>query len=194
MQQCGTLPGSYIDLAEHQSALFIKSFTMPSLNLILTLSLFTATLRELQGVEVKNRSLTFMLITSFGQFGFNSSGIVPAADLALEKINNDSGILNGYRLEYDKVWDSQVRVNSQLSTALAHYSLSRVVICRHTLRSVLRERMHVFSKLILQNTNNYKWSFTVIKIMAQLLMYTRLATGTQCYTYLKQLMRYKSRA
>ena len=85
---------------------------MPSLNLILTLSLFTATLRELQGVEVKNRSLTFMLITSFGQFGFNSSGIVPAADLALEKINNDSGILNGYRLEYDKVWDSQVRVNS----------------------------------------------------------------------------------
>ena len=53
-------------------------------------------------------NLTFMLVTSFGQFGFNSSGIIPAADLALEDINNDSSILQGYKLMYDKVRDSQV--------------------------------------------------------------------------------------
>ena len=28
-------------------------------------------------------NLTFMFITSFGQFGFNASGVVPAADIAL---------------------------------------------------------------------------------------------------------------
>ena len=53
-------------------------------------------------------NLTFMLITSFGQFGFNSSGVIPAADMALEGINNDPNILQGYKLVYDKVRDSQV--------------------------------------------------------------------------------------
>ena len=53
-------------------------------------------------------NLTFMLVASFGQFGFNSSGIVPAADIALENINNDPNILQGYRLVYGKVLDSQV--------------------------------------------------------------------------------------
>ena len=53
-------------------------------------------------------NLTFMLITSFGQFGFNSSGALPAADMALEDINNDPNILIGYNLVYDKVRDSQV--------------------------------------------------------------------------------------
>lgn len=53
-------------------------------------------------------NLTFMLVASFGQFGFNSSGIVPAADMALDNINNDPNILQGYRLVYGKVFDSQV--------------------------------------------------------------------------------------
>ena len=56
----------------------------------------------------QEHNLTFMLVASFGQFGFNSSGIVPAADLALENINNDPKILKGYRLVYGNVWDSQV--------------------------------------------------------------------------------------
>ena len=41
------------------------------------------------GGTQQEHNLTFMLVVSFGQFGFNSSGIVPAADLALENINND---------------------------------------------------------------------------------------------------------
>ena len=51
-------------------------------------------------------NLTFMFITSFGQFGFNASGVVPAADIALEDINNDPN--SGYHLMYDQVRDSQV--------------------------------------------------------------------------------------
>ena len=48
-------------------------------------------------------NLTFMFITSFGQFGFNASGAVPAANIALEDINNNPSILNGYHLTYDQV-------------------------------------------------------------------------------------------
>ena len=53
-------------------------------------------------------NLTFMLITSYGQYGFNSSGALPAADMALEDINSDPDILVGYNLIYDKVRDSMV--------------------------------------------------------------------------------------
>ena len=55
-----------------------------------------------------NQNLTIMFITSFGQFGFNSSGAVPAADIALEDINSNPDILPGYNLVYDQVRDSQV--------------------------------------------------------------------------------------
>lgn len=61
--------------------------------------------------RAQEHNLTYMLVTSFGQFGFNSSGIVPAADLALENINNDPNILQGYELVYDEVRDSQVGPN-----------------------------------------------------------------------------------
>lgn len=54
------------------------------------------------------RNLTFMLITSFGEFGFNSSGAIPAADVALDDINRNSSMLPGYRLGYDKPRNSQV--------------------------------------------------------------------------------------
>lgn len=49
-----------------------------------------------------------MLMTSFGQFGYNASGLMPAADMALEDINNNPYILSGYHLTYNKVIDSQV--------------------------------------------------------------------------------------
>ena len=42
-------------------------------------------------------NLTFM----FSQFGFHASGVVPAADIALEDINNSPNILRGYHLVYD---------------------------------------------------------------------------------------------
>ena len=56
----------------------------------------------------ESHNLTFMLITSYGQYGFNSSGALPAADMALEDINSDPDILVGYNLMYDKVRDSMV--------------------------------------------------------------------------------------
>ena len=68
--------------------------------LLISLSFF------LEGESIHN--LTFMFVTSFGQFGFNASGVVPAADIALEDINNNPNILRGYNLVYDQVRDSQV--------------------------------------------------------------------------------------
>ena len=59
-------------------------------------------------VNAQSNVLTFALITSFGQFGMNSSGVVPAIDMALRDINNSSGLLPGYTLAYDRVRDSQV--------------------------------------------------------------------------------------
>ena len=52
--------------------------------------------------------INILFVVSFGQFGYNSSGVVPAADIALEDINKDPHILPGYRLTYDRVRDSQV--------------------------------------------------------------------------------------
>ena len=52
--------------------------------------------------------INILFITSFGQFGFNSSGVIPAADIALEDINKDPNMLPGYKLTYDRVRDSQV--------------------------------------------------------------------------------------
>ena len=59
-------------------------------------------------------NLSFMFVTSFGQSGFNASGVVPAADIALEDINSHTDVLQGYHLMYDKVRDSQVHI--QLSS------------------------------------------------------------------------------
>ena len=53
-------------------------------------------------------NLTFMLITSNGRYGFNSSGTLPAADIALERVNNRSDMLPGYNLVYDTVRNSEV--------------------------------------------------------------------------------------
>lgn len=55
-----------------------------------------------------NQNLTFMFVTSFGRFGLNSSGAIPAADIALEAINAHPNILPGYDLVYDRIRDSEV--------------------------------------------------------------------------------------
>ena len=61
------------------------------------------------GGQAEQHNLTFMLITSFGQYGFNSSGLlIPAVDMALEDINSNPQVLPGYSLMYDKLRDSQV--------------------------------------------------------------------------------------
>ena len=61
-----------------------------------------------QGTQAADTNLTFMLIISGGQFGFNSSGSIPAAEMALEDINETPDVLPGYNLVYDSVRDSQV--------------------------------------------------------------------------------------
>ena len=63
---------------------------------------------NVKSAQDTQHSLTFMLITSFGEFGFNSSGAIPAADVALDDINGNSSMLPGYRLVYDKPRNSQV--------------------------------------------------------------------------------------
>ena len=62
------------------------------------------------GDQAEQHNLTFMLITSFGQYGFNSSGQIPAVDMALEDINSNPQVLPGYNLMYDKLRDSQVSI------------------------------------------------------------------------------------
>ena len=57
----------------------------------------------------QTQDLNIMLIVSFGQSGFNSSGVIPAADIALEDINRTPDLLPGYTLKYDKVRDSEVK-------------------------------------------------------------------------------------
>ena len=52
--------------------------------------------------------LNILFVVSFGQSGFNSSGVIPAAEMALEDINNAPDLLPGYKLTYDQVRDSQV--------------------------------------------------------------------------------------
>ena len=76
--------------------------------------LFACVIFALSGASVASQThtnltnLTFMMIASYGQHGFNSSGALPAVDMALEDINSDPDILSGYNLMYDKVRDSMV--------------------------------------------------------------------------------------
>ena len=51
--------------------------------------------------------LTFSLILSYGRDGYNSSGTIPAIDLALEHVNS-LGVLGEYQLQYSSVKDSRV--------------------------------------------------------------------------------------
>ena len=60
--------------------------------------------------EGSNVNITFMYIVSSGEHGFDSSGAIPAIDMALEDINGNDNILPGYNLVYDKVRDSEVSI------------------------------------------------------------------------------------
>ena len=54
------------------------------------------------------KNLTFMFVTSWGGFGYNSSGTLPAAEIALKAINSRPDLLPGYNLVYDEIRDSKV--------------------------------------------------------------------------------------
>ena len=49
-------------------------------------------------ISASNNNLTFMLVTSWGGFGYNSSGTLPAAEIALRNINSRPDLLPGYSL------------------------------------------------------------------------------------------------
>jgi hypothetical protein len=80
--------------------------------------LFVFALRAV-AVASQAHTLTFMMIVSYGQHGFNSSGALPAVDMALEDINSDPDVLSGYNLMYDKVRDSMVSSVKPLYISLA---------------------------------------------------------------------------
>ncbi len=77
---------------------------------IVNILLFTICLLVLQSnAETEAvHDINILFVVSFGQFGYNSSGVIPAADIALEDINKDPDMLPGYKLTYDRVRDSQV--------------------------------------------------------------------------------------
>ena len=51
-------------------------------------------------LSADRKAIFFSLIVSFGE-NFNSSGVVPGVNVALDIINsNDSNLLNGYSLHY----------------------------------------------------------------------------------------------
>ena len=52
--------------------------------------------------------LYFSLILSFGRYGFNSSGTIPAMEIALERVD-EMKILPSYKLKNSPVRDSEVR-------------------------------------------------------------------------------------
>ena len=64
-------------------------------------------------VAALDQVIYFGHITSFGSFGFNSSGAVPAIQLAQDLINSDPGILSGYLLNSTQVMDSEVRARHE---------------------------------------------------------------------------------
>ncbi len=63
---------------------------------------------------VHSQELKYALFTSGTTGGFDSSGVVPAIELAEELINADSSILPGYNLSHTPVVDTMVR-SSRLS-------------------------------------------------------------------------------
>ena len=58
-----------------------------------------------------SKSLYFALMMSFGG-EYKSSGAIPGVQVALDKINNDSTLLPGYKLHYT-LTDSRVRAYFQ---------------------------------------------------------------------------------
>ena len=78
---------------------------LPIIGSISVLSVLMLTIPE---VAQSNQNLSFMFITSFGRFGLNSSGAIPAADIALEAINANPNVLPGYNLVYHHYRDSEV--------------------------------------------------------------------------------------
>ena len=113
---------------QHDIADFMQATTMRVCS-ALSLCCLVSLLAAMDSQEVKaEHNLTFMLMTSFGQFGFNSSALMPAADMALEDINNNLQVLPGYRLMYDTLRDSQVSLGLAIVAVNSHLLLGGIIM------------------------------------------------------------------
>lgn len=79
---------------------------MTASQVVLLSALFLANLSPVRICEAVI-PLRFMFLTAFTG-DFDSSGTVPAIEIALERIDQDSSILPGYQLETVPVRDSEV--------------------------------------------------------------------------------------
>ena len=66
----------------------------------------------------QSQELRYALFTSGTTGGFDSSGVVPAIELAEELINADSSILPGYNLTHTPVVDTMVSLVFSLFSSL----------------------------------------------------------------------------
>ena len=66
------------------------------------------------GVDGLPATLRFAFVTSFGA-AHNTSGVVPAVDYALERINADQHLLPDHTLQYYGPWDSGVRTRDRIT-------------------------------------------------------------------------------
>ena len=72
--------------------------------LILAVSIFSL---QFQGVLSTDKPVYFSLVVSYGEYGYNSSGGIPAINIALEQIRARN-ILPGYNLTYEVARNSKV--------------------------------------------------------------------------------------
>ena len=104
---------------------------------------FFALLLGLFSGAARSTNLSFALITSFGQYGTNSSGVVPAVDMALAEINSHSFVLRGYRLMYDRARDSQVSIAVNVERVLRFHGYCACMYARVYIYTVNILHMHV---------------------------------------------------
>ena len=74
---------------------------------ILTVSFLSL---QVQDVLSTDKPVYFSLIVSYGEYGYNSSGGIPAINIALERIRARN-ILPGYNLTYKVERNSQVALS-----------------------------------------------------------------------------------
>ena len=72
--------------------------------LILAVSILSV---QVQSVLSTDKPVYISLVVSYGEYGYNSSGAIPAINIALEQIR-DSNILPGYNLTYEEERNSKV--------------------------------------------------------------------------------------
>ena len=72
--------------------------------LVLAVSIFSL---QVQDVLSTDKPVYFSLIVSYGEYGYNSSGGIPAINVALEQIRARN-ILPGYNLTYELARNSKV--------------------------------------------------------------------------------------